>query len=426
MNEKEFLKKINKENNLSGDLTYAIVKQLLEESNKPINKSNESFLKRIINRFTNKKSAEKIIERNFEMILEKTYMYHIEPMIEEFMNNPELKQVLRNNFVKAVQIVSNKSTYVENISEQIIENFEYKSKDRQKFIIENLEDIMESIQPKDVWGVVNKIKQFAPQTARSLLNSYLEKNKFAVCRSLLSKLDCMKEDIEEFENTILIIIEELLENENKQFIDIKYLGEGAFTKAYQIGNKVVKIGDNRITHEIPNHPRILQPLVKTPLVTRKGVSAGCIEVTRKAIPAKPNDKDIATHTYELYKELRNSGIYCADIKLDNLGWITENDNIYNINGQELFVFPESVGFDKNLEHKENDNHGKKLVILDLDMIYKCPPDEDPIEEGNYISKKLECLYQEEKGGEEITDELIGEVNEEETPIIENDDEEYSR
>ena len=44
--------------------------------------------------------------------------------------------------------------------------------------------------------------------------------------------------------------------------DIKYIDRGGYSKAYKIGDYVLKIGDERANEVMPNHPRILQPIIR--------------------------------------------------------------------------------------------------------------------------------------------------------------------
>ena len=63
-----------------------------------------------------------------------------------------------------------------------------------------------------------------------------------------------------------LIFEKMLENEEKEVGDIKYLGSGGFSNVYKIGSKVIKISPtDRGTNQIPHNRRTIQPLIRMPI-----------------------------------------------------------------------------------------------------------------------------------------------------------------
>ena len=83
-----------------------------------------------------------------------------------------------------------------------------------------------------------------------------------------------------------ILLRELLNSEHKRFSDMRKVGEGVYSNVYQIGTKIIKIGAPRQTHKIPNHRRILQPIVRKELTNEMGEPIGSIEITDEVDTSK--------------------------------------------------------------------------------------------------------------------------------------------
>jgi len=202
-----------------------------------------------------------------------------------------------------------------------------------------------------------------------IINEVFSTRKIDFAKSLLFELG--PEMQEKYSEGLSIILDELMENEEVSFSDIKFIGEGSFSKVYQIGSKVLKVGFPRIKYEVPNHPRIAQPLIRRNLKDKDGVKKGCVEIARLAEKINKNEPGIKKEIYELYRDLRNSGIICTDMRLSNLGRLLEdNSNLYKIkkNGEEpLNVNPSSAGLKGEL-NGETLRKGE-LVIIDTDCIF---------------------------------------------------------
>ena len=202
-----------------------------------------------------------------------------------------------------------------------------------------------------------------------------------------------------FEGNIIPVtrmIDELLESEGVQYTDINYLGAGSSSTVYEIGNKVLKIGSLRNVYKIPNHPRILQPLIRLNLVDERweNMEFACVEIMDKV----KRIEEEATHTeelYKIYKELRDSGIIWTDARPTNLGRLLKR-NVPTLNGEEMDVEPKSVGF-TNGQNTETLPEGE-LVILDTDYIYSSD-DPDIYWPNNEYYQILEKRWQREKQAE---------------------------
>ena len=196
--------------------------------------------------------------------------------------------------------------------------------------------------------------------------------------------------------TIVRMVEELLESEGVDYVDIKYLDSGSSSTVYEIGDKVLKIGAVRNVYNMPNHPRILQPLIRLNLIDEKwdNTEFACVEIMDKVKRIEYE----ATHLeqlYQIYKELRDAGIVWTDARPTNLGRLLKR-NIPTLNGEEMDVEPNSVGF-INGKNEETLDEGE-LVILDTDYIY--PVDSPDIYwPNNEYYQLLERRWQQEKQAE---------------------------
>ena len=224
-----------------------------------------------------------------------------------------------------------------------------------------------------------------------------------MARELLSNLQLSgkttkekQQFISDFIPTITRMIDELLIDQNVRRFDIEVLGIGGYSKAYQIGEKVLKIGEPRETYKIPNHPRILQPLTRTNLIderNRNKVSA-CVEISDRTDKLRDEEKQVEK-LYQIYKELRDDGIIWADARFSNIGKLRKKNAP---NGEEMNVDPQAVGMDKTV-------NGRTLktgdwVIIDTDYIYK-QEDKDLIEwpkDTHCYSERFEKRWELERQG----------------------------
>ena len=74
--------------------------------------------------------------------------------------------------------------------------------------------------------------------------------------------------------------------EKTDFGSIKKLGEGSFSKVYQINDKVIKLGIHRNTKEIPENPYVVAPLLRMnfPVDHKEYGEQLFIEVTERVEP----------------------------------------------------------------------------------------------------------------------------------------------
>ena len=139
-----------------------------------------------------------------------------------------------------------------------------------------------------------------------------------------------------------------MESQEVGYSDIEKTGKGGFSLVYAIGDQVLKIGKPRGKFQIPNHKRILQPFYRGNFANDKGEDFACIEISDKI---ETLDESQGIDLYEIYKELRESGIVWSDIKLKNLGRL-KGLNMPTYEGKKFDSNPEFNGLLGKVETTE--------------------------------------------------------------------------
>lgn len=187
-----------------------------------------------------------------------------------------------------------------------------------------------------------------------------------------------KDDIEklnEFSFAVLMIIEELIELQDKplKFTEIENIGYGGFSSVFRIGDKVLKLGKNRHCYIIPNSDKILQPYVRR--VMKDSNFIQFIEVT-EMVDEIPYEEQSEEKLYQFWKELWLEGIIWTDPKYANLG-VLRKDNIAKLEvtisidenkkeKKQQIINPQSVGLTGNNIKKRSKG---EWVILDSDYLF---------------------------------------------------------
>lgn len=200
-------------------------------------------------------------------------------------------------------------------------------------------------------GILKKLKEIAPE-------------KFKEMHSLIVTRLSYPEDKNVDDRTInalTLIVEEISENEKADISELEEIGNGTFSTAYRLGNKVIKFGKKRETYHIPYHRRILQPLIRRKISS--DYSDIYIEISEYL---KPDDTITKEDVYSIYKELRDDGIIWADPKIENLGRL-QKENIIHYN-EPLYVADSSLGYNTPRPNEAPLQKGE-IVILDTDLLY---------------------------------------------------------
>lgn len=206
------------------------------------------------------------------------------------------------------------------------------------------------------------------------------------------------------------ILTQLMRSQNLDVGDIIKLNSGSFCEVLAIGDYVFKIGNSRATEDIPEHPRILEPVLKFKLPSIPGTRAvdTIIEVQPKLSLmsdelGKAADGMYTEELYELYADLRKSGIVWGDVAIRNVGVIDvetfpEVDFLADIRedlreNPNVVMYPSKVGLPRGIEEDEL----RKLVILDVDYLYlEEAVGQDPSKLPAYLAKKFAERYKSEQ------------------------------
>ena len=187
------------------------------------------------------------------------------------------------------------------------------------------------------------------------------------------------------------MLDELLHSENCRYSDINSVTSGGYSQVYKIGNKILKVGKPRASYSIPNHRRLLQPLIRTNLIDEENnnIPIACIEIQDGVDLSETISKE---ELYYIYKELREDGIIWSDAKIGNIGKL-RRDNVPTLEGERMDVAPNSVGFIN--EKNDSELSTGDWVIIDSDFVYR---EDDPNLDWavNSYSQEFERKYQSEK------------------------------
>lgn len=232
-----------------------------------------------------------------------------------------------------------------------------------------------------------------------IINREIDNNPYKIVEEIVSEktgltLKNLKD--ERILDTLKIIIDELLINECKSYHDIIKLGDGGYSSAFLIGEKVLKIGIPRQYFNIKNNKRFLKPLyrqnIKSVLNDR---ILFCIEIAQMVDTSNITSED----SYKIYKELRNEGLVWLDCKEDNLGRLIKDNKIYF--NEDINPSLEATGY---LTENNEVLPRNELAILDNDYILteeefnklKNNGNLDEIIDDIDLINSLEVRYQSEK------------------------------
>lgn len=394
MNERKFLKKLNSETNKDGKVTFEIVKQLLSEGQALAVKRKFNLL----SVFFRKKSAGEIIQDNFETILDRTTYSELNKLLKSLMENWQTSEIIKEKFDAIIKRFNSIKDNEEEYCEAIISGHEKaKFYDNCKKTFTYADDlIIAHIDAIIKWEVtIEELQELKlSEEANEKLNTKLETQKQEIAREIIGSIFIAldKESEKEIQRsetekqqlitdylpTVMRLIEELLVDQNARMVDIERIGSGGYSKVYQIGEKVLKIGKPRETYKIPNHPRILQPLTRTNLIDERDNNKifGCIEVSDRVdllCSSKEQEQELADNEeaveklYQIYKELRDDGIIWTDVRFANVGKLRKR-NVPELDGEEMDVDPEAVGMDKSVKGKVLEVG--EWVIIDTDYIWR--------------------------------------------------------
>ena len=280
------------------------------------------------------------------------------------------------------------------ISDEEIETFFIVFKclpDSDKYLKSNLGKIIDSVNAGVLFELSPELKKLSIRFAKKI-DDKINQNQDEVCKHILIKslrkgtqnTNISLKDINDYSLTLQILLRELLNSEHKRFSDMRKVGAGVYSNVYQIGTKIIKVGAPRQTHKIPNHRRILQPIVRKELTNGMGEPIGSIEVTDEVDTSKETLSKITEEDlYKIYKELRADGIVWGDPKIDNLG-VLKRENKPTLKEKDFYVAPNSVGFRSEIFPKPLQRGD--FVITDLDYLYYENDKDKKVNKNSYVLK----------------------------------------
>jgi len=385
LNEREFLKEINSKANEDRDLTPKMVEELLSQGQALVVKKRFN----ILSLFFKRKSASQIIADNFATILDRTDYFQLNKLLEILMQNSQTSDIVKEKFDTVIKrFYSTQDVKPEYRDAGLLgaERVEFyrTCKKTYTYADDLIKAHMDTITQGEV--TIEELQELKlSEEANEKLNAKLETQKQEIAREMLSSISLEKKTIKQRQQlisdyipTIDRIIYELQREQNVRMVDIEKIGRGGYSKVYQIGEKVLKIGKPRETYKIPNHPRILQPLTRTNLIDERDNNKifGCIEVSdrvdmlcnsKEQEQVLEGNEEAVEKLYQIYKELRDDGIIWTDVRFANVGKLRKR-NVPTLDGEEMDVDPEAVGMDKSVKRKALEVG--EWVIIDTDYICK--------------------------------------------------------
>lgn len=298
---------------------------------------------------TNKKLINEEMYTIFECVTDKQFFISI-------FNYINIKQMIPNHeFNKLiVYMIKNKC---KNISYEFVE-YLFSINDK-SLIKNNFEEILKKFYYLfDLKELVKEDKELVDR-----LNNYINNNPENLIYEMLIKgfdLDLNIIKNEKIFDTVKTIIYELLENENLNYSDINYIGNGAYNYVFEIGSKVLKIGKKREIFVMENNKRFLKPILRTQIDSILNEKIlGCIEITEKVNTDGIDEVD----AYIIYEELRNNGYIWVDCKPNNIGKLIKNNKVHYKN---LDPVKEAINY--TTDNLEDLSEGE-LIIIDNDYVY---------------------------------------------------------
>lgn len=413
MNERKFLKEINSKANEDRDLTPNMVEELLSQGQALIVKKRFN----ILSLFFKRKSASQIIADNFATILDRTDYFQLNKLLEILMQNSQTSEIVKEKFDTVIKKFYSTQDVKPEYRDAVLlgaERLKFYRMCKKTYTYANdlIKAHMDIITQGEV--TIEELQELKlSEEANEKLNAKLETQKQEIAREMLSSIPLEKKTIKQRQQlisdyipTIDRIIYELQREQNARMVDIERIGRGGYSKVYQIGEKVLKIGKPRETYKIPNHPRILQPLTRTNLIDERDNNKifGCIEVSDRVdllCSSKEQEQELADNEeaveklYQIYKELSDDGIIWTDVRFANVGKLRKR-NVPKLDGEEMDVDPEAVGMDKSVKGKVLEVG--EWVIIDTDYIWREDDDKSmAYSKKSYFKEFKRRWYQEKQG-----------------------------
>lgn len=327
--------------------------------------------------FFSDKKLEILIDENLYQILDHRAKEYLPIIVNEMLKYDNTKFIIERKFFRILNEASlfemknllNLEYYFD-IDNIINDNFDYLL---ETFNIDKL--ILLNYKIKLNKENKNKLNNIFNENIICFIDALFNYNLIYICEEEKAKNKVI--------DIIRLIIDELIVSENVNLADIKKLQSGSYSKVIQIGNKILKVGIERKTFNIPNSKYILKPIIRKNLREISSIPV-VIEVSEKVDTNVKLDND---KLYEFYEKLRNNGIIYGDLKNENIGILLKDNKIYYNN----------ISYDYKNRGFLNDCYDilekGNIVIIDLDYIYL--EDDKDIEYPSSLSKQFEERYLDE-------------------------------
>lgn len=319
------------------------------------------------------KSIEELIKTNFDDLVIHRAKGYLEYIVYKLMSKKELRSILKDKFLFIIK-------EADALELHFILGLKYDF-DISKIINDNLKELLNYFSI-DKLIELNSSIDITEENKKLIDKKYNDNKKEFAGAILLTRFFSSLSDIdkENLESVLAMIIDEIKDNENVRFVDIKLLNGGNYSNVIEIGDKILKIGSERMKFNIPNSKYILKPIIRKNLSLISSEQI-VIEVSEK-VDTNVNLTD--EQLYQFYKKLRMDGIIWTDINSRNLG-ILLKDNIVHYDNVSLDNNAKGIiGNDDMILKKGN------YVIIDTDFIYD--EEDDNINWSNMKSMMFETRY----------------------------------
>ena len=223
-------------------------------------------------------------------------------------------------------------------------------KDELLYIVDNIEEIIRpNLLRRPILKYLKKNIDRIPEYKKERIKEHI-----VLC---VSEHQSFKKDDNLF--VLKNLLEKVAEREQLTLFDIKKINYGGYTKVYQIGDKIIKIGFKRVCKTIPDNRRLLIPDFKG------YIGRDFVEVTDYLECFNDADYD---EIYEVYKELRDQGIRWLDPTRVNITRV--NKKVSNsIKAKRQVLKLKDIGIIENEDKIEEELGLGEYVIIDLDHMF---------------------------------------------------------
>lgn len=164
------------------------------------------------------------------------------------------------------------------------------------------------------------------------------------------------------EQIVAKYLRELLQEKQISTRNIQMVGGGGSCLVFKIGDKVIKLGEERNDRKIFINHRILASLVRKLEVDEKGKELFYVEIMKYAIVGDVTKEE----RDELKQDLYDQGLIWEDSKLANCGVLVDGDDNYY--DREIDYSEIVANIDNPVRREEFMKRKRRVVVVDNDHI----------------------------------------------------------